>query len=489
MSSNQGGERERLHLNLQEVLAGVRGELLCNSCDSYGDEIFFTGVATDSRNVKEGFIFFPLVGTQDGHNYINQAVENGAKIIFVTDSFAQNNPLKIASLKEADLTVISVNHTMYALQNLATLYVSKFPDLIKIGITGSSGKTTTKEIAVNVLKQKYSVIYNEGNLNSETGLPLSVFNIRPSHQVGIFEMGMNRQGEISELASVLKPKYGIITNIGTAHIGILLSRQNIATEKREIFKFFDESCSGYVPEDDDFVDFLLSAKGKIKKYGFSMISEVSDNGLKGSSFVYDGVKMELPLCGKYNLKNALSVIALAKDLGLANEQIKNGIETVKPLFGRNQIIEKDYTIVQDCYNANPDSMAASIDFFSSVEWKTQKIFILGSMLELGSESGMEHEKIVRMALSSYEKGEVNFIVFFGKEMSDAARALGVDKNEQILCYISENTDEKAVNEVVSKLKQVLLKGDLILLKGSRGMALERIGEKLLNESKNGGQIK
>ena len=240
MSAFLGGKDEDLiSLNFEEVLRALDGKALSNFC---GESLDFYGVATDSRNVKEGFIFVPLVGTLDGHTFIDQAVENGAKIVFVTEYFYQFHSNKIFELKKQKITVICVSHTMYALQNLAALYVSKFPNLIKIGITGSSGKTTTKEIAVSVLKQKFNVVYNEGNLNSETGLPLSVFKIRPYHEVGIFEMGMNRKGEISELATVLKPNYGVITNIGTAHIGILGSRQNIATEKREIFRFFNSSC-------------------------------------------------------------------------------------------------------------------------------------------------------------------------------------------------------------------------------------------------------
>ena len=151
------------------------------------------------------------------------------------------------------------------------------------------------------------------------------------------------------LASVLYPQYGIITNIGTAHIGILGSKQNIAEEKKQIFKFFNSKSHGYIPADDDFADFLAESKGEIKKVSQNLISDVKFLGLEGSSFSYKNQNVKFPLCGKYNLKNALSVIALAEDLGLSTEEIKNGLETVKTIFGRNQIVKKDFTFVLDCY--------------------------------------------------------------------------------------------------------------------------------------------
>ena len=484
MDAKLGGENnfDYIKLNLNEVVHALDGKVLsCGKSIDSDENLVFSGVATDSRNVKKDFIFFPLVGTQDGHNYIDQAVGNGASVIFVTEFFANFHGEKIKSLVSEKLTIIAVSHTMYALQNLAALYVSKFPNLIKIGITGSSGKTTTKEIAVNVLSQKFKVVYNEGNLNSETGLPLSVFNIRSEHEIGIFEMGMNRKGEISELATVLKPKYAIITNIGTAHIGILGSRNNIATEKREIFKFFDSNCTGYVPEDDDFVDFLLQSKGNIKKYGFSMIDNVENLGIKGSSFTLDGEKITFPLCGKYNLKNALSVICLARDLGFTPRQIKSGLETVKPLFGRSQILEGKYTIIQDCYNANPDSMEKAIEFASSLQLKNgQKLFIvLGDMLELGEKSKEEHVSAAKKALEA----EPSMICFVGTESVAGYETViesGFDKTA-----LSCGKDDDSVRQLSEDLVNFLEEGDVLLFKASRGIALERILDCITKEKIDG----
>ena len=462
----QGGapQNEQSLMTLSEVLKAVDGKLLSKTKE---EEFCFSGVACDSRKVEKNFIFFPLVNNQDGHDYIPQAIENGASVIFVTDYYADFHNQQIKDIIKTGVAVISVGHTMYALQRLAASYVLKFPSLIRIGITGSSGKTTTKEIAVNVLSQKYSVVYNEGNLNSETGLPLSVFKIRDNHQVGIFEMGMNRKGEIAELASVLYPQYGIITNVGTAHIGILGTRQAIAEEKKQIFKFFNSKAIGYIPSDDDFADFLAEAKGSIKKISQDFISDVKFSGLEGTSFNYKGENINFSLCGKYNLKNALSVIALAEDLGLTPAQIKTGLETVKTIFGRNQIVKKDFTFILDCYNANPDSMKASVEFCSEVECTGKKVFVLADMLELGDESEKAHKEIAELV----EKSSADYVIFFGEEMSKAKSFVTSKKLDVI-----STKDDDAVDFVAKKLKEFCSKDDIVLLKGSRGMKLERIVE-------------
>ncbi|MBQ1197291.1 MAG: UDP-N-acetylmuramoyl-tripeptide--D-alanyl-D-alanine ligase [Spirochaetaceae bacterium] len=462
----QGGapQNEQSLMTLSEVLKAVDGKLLSKTKE---EEFCFSGVACDSRKVEKNFIFFPLVNNQDGHDYIPQAIENGASVIFVTDYYADFHNQQIKDIIKTGVAVISVGHTMYALQRLAASYVLKFPSLIRIGITGSSGKTTTKEIAVNVLSQKFSVVYNEGNLNSETGLPLSVFKIRQNHQVGIFEMGMNRKGEIAELASVLYPQYGIITNVGTAHIGILGTRQAIAEEKKQIFKFFNSKAFGYIPSDDDFADFLAESKGNIKKVSQDFISDVKFLGLEGTSFNYKNQKINFSLCGKYNLKNALSVIALAEDLGLSSEEIKTGLETVKTIFGRNQIVKKDFTFILDCYNANPDSMKASVEFCSEVECAGKKVFVLADMLELGDESEKSHKEIAELV----EKSSADYVIFFGEEMSKAKSFVTSKKLDVI-----STSDENAVGFVAKKLKDFCSKDDIVLLKGSRGMKLERIVE-------------
>ena len=236
-------------------------------------------------------------------------------------------------------------------------------------------------------------------------------------------------------------------------------------EKKQIFKFFNSKAIGYIPSDDDFADFLADAKGSIKKISQDFISDVKFSGLEGTSFKYKGENINFSLCGKYNLKNALSVISLAEDLGLTPAQIKTGLETVKTIFGRNQIVKKDFTFILDCYNANPDSMKASVEFCSEVECTGKKVFVLADMLELGDESEKAHKEIAELV----EKSNVDYVIFFGQEMSKAKSFVTSKKIDAI-----STSDDDAVDFVAKKLKEFCSKDDMVLLKGSRGMKLERI---------------
>ena len=368
-------------LSLEEVLSAVGGELLSKK----GGDVVFTSVQTDSRNVVPGTLFVPLIGEfQDGHSYISKAIGNGASVVFVSKKDGE-----ILSLAEKypEVCFIFVPNTLTALQNAAEKYVSKFPNLIKVSVTGSSGKTTTKELLTSILSQKYNVVSNAGNLNSETGLPLSVFKIRPEHELGLFEMGMNRKNEIGEIANVFKPNYGVITNIGTAHVGLLGSRQNIATEKKKIFDFVDETGVCVIPKNDDFAGFLADGvRGKVVFYGNEVnprIRFISDEGLFGTKFSVDGIEISLSLPGKYNFSNALGAISLALELGLSVQEIKRGVESLPSLNGRSELVQKkNFTILKDCYNANPDSMEKALELVSSVDFDGKKILVLGDMFEL-----------------------------------------------------------------------------------------------------------
>ncbi len=472
-------------LKLQEVLDAVSGELLNQDYDE--KDFVFTSVQTDSRNVVKNTLFVPLIGEfQDGHDYIPQAVEKGASAIFVCKNIESKklSDLKTLSSKNKNVALILVENTLHALQKAAGAYVRKFPDLIRCSVTGSSGKTTTKEICASVLRQKFNVIATVGNFNSETGLPLSVFNIRKEHELGLFEMGMNRENEIGEIADVFRPNYAIITNIGTAHIGILGSRENIACEKKKIFNFVNSDGACIIPSEDDFAQFLKDGvKGKVIEYGKNIppsengVEFIRDAGLDGTVFSVDGVEMTLKLPGTYNYLNALAAVTLARELGLTAQEIKRGIESLQPLGGRSTIRKGKYTILEDCYNANPDSMERAVEFASTVKINGKKIFVLGDMLELGDKSEKEHEKVGRLAVNS----GCDMIVFFGFEMSYAyEEAVKIISGENCEKYSSlrivaiGNKDETAIKNAACEIKNFACDGDFILLKGSRGMGLERI---------------
>lgn len=462
-------------LTLDEVLESTGGiHILGNG------NFCFTSVQTDSRNIEPKTLFVPLIGEfQDGHKYIPQAIEKGASVIFVAMANYEKDPefFTNSSLKNPEVFFIAVENTMHALQAAAGKYVEKFPHLIRVGITGSSGKTTTKEILVSILSQKYNVVSNKGNLNSETGLPLSVFDIRKEHQVGVFEMGMNRHNEIGEISAVLKPRFGIVTNIGTAHVGNLGSRENIAIEKGKIFDHFNGFGTAVIPRDDDFAQFLADrVEGKVVFYGDGQdesVKFIRDAGLDGTEFSIDGQNVTLSLPGKYNYKNALGAIALAKVLDVSSEQIADGIKELKPMFGRSQVVKGKYTIVQDCYNANPDSMEKAVEFISSITSANKKILVLGDMLELGEASVQEHRKI---GLAASESGAA-LVVFIGQEMENGYEAL-VEKNPNLVAVFVNGKTDESIEKAVEEICSVAEAGDIILIKASRGMGLERITEKL-----------
>ncbi len=475
-------------LTLEQLLDCTDGSLLGDSFDV--KSFLFTNVVTDSRNIVPFSLFVPLIGEfQDGHKYIPQAIENGASVIFVCNSVFENSPEEYLSItkENPNVALVLVKNTLTALQCTAQRYVEKFPNLIRVSVTGSSGKTTTKEIASSILSQKYKVICNKGNLNSETGLPLSCFEIQKEHEVALLEMGMNRENEIGELARTFKPQFAVITNIGTAHIGMLGSRQKIAQEKKKVFDYIKKDGAAVIPYSDDFAGYLAEGvKGKIVYYGKDVknngIEFVSDDGIDGTTFKIDNLTVHLSIPGSYNFQNTLAAVELARVLGLTAQQIKKGVESVKPLGGRSHIINGKYTILEDCYNANPDSMEKAIEFSGSLKISGKKIFVLGSMLELGEESCDAHRKAALEAV----KGGADMIVFVGKDMLagyEAAKNCGQGTENLRLEYFEGYGDEE-IKSICSLIKNFAAENDFILLKASHSIALDRLVPLLNQEDKN-----
>jgi len=483
-------------LDLNTLISAVSGSQI-----SSAKLCLFTSVTTDSRAVKEKAMFVPLIGEfQDGHKYVGQAIEKGASVILINRSEYKKNPSLYDAYcvegGQSSPVIIAVDNTLYALQAAAKAYARlKASNMIRISITGSSGKTTTKEMMVSVCKAYFGedkVAYTKGNFNSETGLPLSIFQIKGDEKCGVFEMGMNRENEIGEISAVWQSQYGIITNIGNAHIGILGSRENIAREKRKSFDYIPETGAAFVPADDDFAEFCCQkVKGKLVKFGKSIPSSVSgvqfieDMGLFGSRFSLDGLEIKLPLPGQYNYQNALSVIALAKEIGIPAEAIKEGLEKTSALSGRMELKKtllksgKKAVILCDCYNANPDSMQKVIDFCSEVKEQKEKLFVLGDMKELGSESAEAHLALAKKV------AEVKpaLVILAGSEMQVAAKYLE-DKQLFPLLYF-KNNDAAFFEEASKKILAFAQDNSLLLIKGSHSMALEKIIPLIEKDQKEG----
>ncbi|UTC63381.1 UDP-N-acetylmuramoyl-tripeptide--D-alanyl-D-alanine ligase [Treponema sp. OMZ 787] len=459
-------------MTLEELLRSTDGKLVHDADSSKS----FSSVVIDSRNVKDNSLFIPLRGeNQDGHIYIESALKNGGKFFIADfDHLNQNEAGLLSLCKKYNASCVAVKNNLKALQDAARFYLSKFPNLYKIGITGSSGKTTTKEILSSIYSQKYNTISTKGNLNSETGLPLSVFEVRPEHEAGIFELGMNRRGEIAEITSVLLPNAAIITNIGAAHIGILGTKQAIAEEKKEIFSYFNDDALGFVP-DCEFTEFLKDVSHgsifTVSDNDSSLVQRVEDAGVSGSKIFYREEEILFPLPGAYNVKNALLCIALAEKKGFSAKEIKSGLEAVRALFGRSQVLHGFVTYFLDCYNANPDSMKSAIEFCDSINTEFTKHYVLASMLELGTESDYEHKKIIEAALNC----DADNLYFFGDDIFSAFEGLKLSSSKKI--YKFKTNEFELLKEM---LKENLSKDDFVLLKGSRSMELERL-ESVLKE--------
>ena len=433
----------------------------------------FSSVSIDSRTVEEGALFVALKGAvMDGHRFVDAAFKAGASGAMVAFSALKDPGLGLEALAEKwNRVLVAVEDTIKALQAAAAAYLDRFTKLVKIGITGSAGKTTTKEIAAAIIGREKSVVMNKGNLNSETGLPLSVFEVRPHHEVGIFEAGMNRRGEIAELARVLRPDLALITNIGSAHIGILGSREAIAEEKKKIFSEFRGGNTALIPEDDEFRDFLADGvRGRKVFYGLYMLpalGAVKDLGLDGTAIVWEGEEVRFGLPGKFNLLNALAAAALAREIPVSGASIRGGLQSVKPLFGRGEILRGRTVLIRDCYNSNPESTREALDFCDGLEWPGRRVYVMGSMLELGDTSDEAHTALGRRLHSC--RAEMVFL--FGEEIRPAALVL-----EGRAFFHTCDRDELS-----RKLDGYVKNGDLVLLKASRGCELETLSEMLLGD--------
>jgi UDP-N-acetylmuramoyl-tripeptide--D-alanyl-D-alanine ligase len=442
---------------------------------SYTPNIGFSSVAIDSRAVKEGALFFALEGSScDGHEFVKDAFNSGAGCAVVASSKLEKFDL-IKTAEKTGKNLIIVENTLKGLQDAGRVYLEKFPNLKRVGITGSCGKTTTKEITAAIISCEKNTVMNKGNLNSETGLPLSVFEVRAHHEVGVFELGMNRPQEILEIAAVLKPNIASITNIGSAHIEYFGSKTKIVNEKKCIFNFLKDNDTALIPANDEYADELaVGVTGNVKFYSQDSLQEFEGSrslGLEGTEIIWAGEKVHFALPGKHNLDDAIAAIAIAKEFNVSNDAIRRGLESVKPLFGRLEILNGTRaTVIRDCYNANPESAAKSVEFCDSIEWSGRKIYVIADMLELGDCSGVEHEKLgFLLSVSAAKK-----VFLFGNEIKAAAQSMA-DNGKSFF-----HTND--INELSDAINNYVKKGDMVLLKGSRGCALERLSDMLTGVS-------
>jgi UDP-N-acetylmuramoyl-tripeptide--D-alanyl-D-alanine ligase len=466
-------------LVLEDILTATCGKpvfsRICGSLD--------VGVAVDSRAVKPGDLFIPLPGERtDGHRFIEDAVKSGASGFFVSESCLAAEGKRIERICDGPGSpyAIAVPDTLRALQAVGKHRVEKLSGTTRIGITGSSGKTTTKELLGAILREAGATWYNEGNLNSEIGLPMACAGIPDGVKYAVFEMGMNRRGEMDILADIVRPDLAAVTGIGTAHVGMIGSVEGIAAEKKRIFSRFTGPQTGFLPEGDRFTPFLAEGvRGTIRLFGRTKSRGFAGYrllGLDGSEVSFDEGKLMLHLPGEHNVDNLLCAVEIARFLGVDFRTIARGTENVRPLFGRGEILAGEVTVIKDCYNANPESMEKAIEFASSIPWAGRKVFVFGSMKELGDRAEELHGRLGAIAAAS----KADLLFFFGEEAEWAFHEAMALRGSGVGVF--HETDYASLEEKVTGLVE---EGDLVLVKGSRSTMLERLADTLAASGKEG----
>lgn len=456
------------NLTLINIAKACDGELFCNN-----DEIAHTEVScivTDNRKVEVGGMFVAIKGNRvDGHDFIESAFDSGA--------------ICVMSEKKLDIDkpYILVESSLVAVKKIAEFYRENL-DVKVVGVTGSVGKTSTKEMIYSVLSTKYNALKTEGNFNNELGLPLTVFRIRDEHEIAVLEMGISDFGEMSRLSKIAKPDVGVITNIGPCHLENLKDLKGVLKAKTEMLEYIKDGGSIILNGNDNELKNAVKKEGL--KYEYFYVDECSDSGklvyadlvesvgIKGIKcrlhYGDEEIDVFIHIPGKHMIYNALAGLCVGKKFGLTNEEIKTGIENVRPVTGRNNIFETDdLTVIDDCYNANPVSMKASIDVLDYAIGR--KVAILGDMFELGANENELHKDI-----GSYlAKSNTDVIVLCGNLMKNAYIELIEEKNkdlckDKIIYYFDK------ISDFYTELDRILKEEDTVLVKASHGMNFVKI---------------
>jgi UDP-N-acetylmuramoyl-tripeptide--D-alanyl-D-alanine ligase len=422
------------------------------------------GVSIDTRSLRRGDLFIALPGEKsDGHNFIDAAFEAGAAGAVIRKDLWEGFPVE---RREAGPFIL-VDDPLKALQDIARMFLDRFPSLVKIAVTGSNGKTTTKEFIAAVLSRFKPTYSSAGNFNSEIGLPLSVFGLKEEHLFAVFELATNRRGEIALLAEILRPNIALVTNVGSAHIGMFGSREAIAEEKSAVFSCFDSSSRGLIWEGDAFREKLREGKrGTFSYFGSSSTPGVEgfeSKGLEGGVLLYRGRRIHCALPGEHNLVNVCAAVSVAQICGAGDGAIVAGVESVRSSFGRSEFVPGDVSVYQDCYNANLESFRAGLDVVRGVSWNGRRVGVLGAMKELGKESDDLHRRAGRLCAES----GFDAWFFLGAEAAVSSEVYA--ELSGMPGYQAESFEA-----LESALSGFVRPGDLVYLKGSRAMGLERL---------------
>ena len=454
------------YLTIKELILASEGQLV-SKCN---EETIVSNIVIDSRKAGKDSAFVAIVGENlDGHNSINLAINQGCKTIIKN----KNNNVDI---ENKEVNVIEVSDTEIALGDIAKFYKNKFK-IPFIAVTGSVGKTTTRDMVYSTISAKYNSLKNVGNLNNQFGVPLTLFNLNKEHECAVIEMGMSGFNEIEYLANIVNPQIGIISNIGYSHVEHLGSRDGIFKAKMEIATNFDENSLLIVNGDDDCLKTLKTKDlvYKLRTFGFD-----KDNDIYCESYemdeesinfvaVINGKKEEffIPTVGKHNIYNAMAAILVGLNLNMTIEEIKDGLKNFQCTKNRLDIIKKDkLTIIDSVYNASIDSMSAALNILGRYE--NRRVAILGDMFEMGEFAEFGHRQVGKAAL-----GNIDIMIAIGKDSEFIVKELKENNMNENNLYHFETKEE-----AIESLDNIIKDDDVILVKASRGMNLEKVVEYL-----------
>lgn len=461
-------------LKVQEILKAVGGRLVVGT-----EEQTVNRVSTDSREAQAGDLFFAIKGERfDGHDFLSQAGEKGCRVMVV--SAKEKIPENFLQAEER-YSLILVENTVRALQLLAKYYIGKLNLKKKIAVTGSVGKTSTRDMLYYIASTKYRTGRNLKNYNNELGLPLTILSFDEDLEVAVLEMGMDNFGEIDVLANIVRPDVGVITNIGISHIENLGSREGILKAKMEITNYFDKDAVLVVNQSCDLLSrenvkgsYRLVTVGNDGKSDY-VISNVCDFGDKGIKYTLDRnhkqYEVNLPVPGAHNAVNATLAIAACEDLGISIPEAIEGLRRTELTAKRLNIKGKDgIKVIDDTYNACPDSMRSALNTLTATKG-LRKVAILGDMFELGPDSKLFHQEVGRYAAEK----KIDFLITIGKDAAFIAKGALTGLGSQQVRHFEKKED------FLAEIEDYILPGDVVLVKASRGMEMESIVKKIFED--------
>lgn len=451
---------------LAEVLAATGGEIVNRGAEA------FSGVAIDSRKMAPGEIFVAIAGeTHDGHRFLSEVMDKGAACVIIRGDRRQG--LDMGSAQSRNVSVVAVGDTTKALGALGSFHLSRCGARV-CAITGTNGKTTTKEMCAAIFERSFETAKNQGNFNNHIGVPLTLLALRPGTEWVITEMGMNHPGEIAYLAGLAVPEIGIVTNVGPGHLEGVGSLAGVIAAKRELIEGMDRGTAVLLADDPNVSAMGRAFSGRILSFGFSEDADVRAGDLvqeeSGTSF---SLKMEgktrparIAAFGRHMVQNACAAAAAGLAAGIPGHRIVEGLAGFTPVAGRLTVkrLANGVRVLDDTYNANPSSMAASLETLSSLAGPNRKMAVLGEMRELGKHAAAEHFNLGRTAA-----GHGLFRLFaagpLAEKVREGALSAGMDPDAVM-------TGDR--EELAAAVKDLAAAGDFILVKGSRLSAMEKV---------------